>query len=175
MSDGASVFVGRKSGVGAKFLELNKKIIVWHCLSHRLELSIADAKTSFPQFKLFQDVLNGIYKFYSKSSKNTNDIKLISDELDQTFIKIGKIFDVRWAASSYNTVCAVINNLEALIKHFSAKKNVSKDKDRTEKISFILENLRSMEFQKKSTNHSEGSKRVSITKLAITKKEFKPN
>ena len=45
VSDGASTFVDRKSGVGVKFIELNPKTINWHCLCHRLELSIADAKS----------------------------------------------------------------------------------------------------------------------------------
>ncbi|KAF2879732.1 hypothetical protein ILUMI_26436, partial [Ignelater luminosus] len=39
-SDGASTMLGRKSGVAAKLLESFPKIIVWHCLNHRLQLSL---------------------------------------------------------------------------------------------------------------------------------------
>ena len=35
-SDGASVMLGRDSGVGARLQENFPKIVIWHCLSHRL-------------------------------------------------------------------------------------------------------------------------------------------
>ena len=79
VSDGASMFVGKNSGVGMKFLQLNNNIVIWHCLCHRLELSLSQTRSSFTQFKKFQDVLNQIYKFYSTSSKYTGEIKQTSE------------------------------------------------------------------------------------------------
>lgn len=131
-----------------KFLELNKKIVIWHCLCHRLELAISDAKASSNQFSQFQEVFNKIYKFYSTSSTNCNEIKKISSELDKKFKKIGKIFTIRWSASSYNTVCAVLNNLDALKNHFSKRMILCKNKDKKQEMAYILENLRSPSFVK---------------------------
>lgn len=39
-SDGASAMLGRKAGV---FTRLKSKLIGWHCLNHRLKLSVGDA------------------------------------------------------------------------------------------------------------------------------------
>ena len=42
-SDGASVMLGRKAGMFAKLKSMFPNIIGWHCLNHRLELSVGDA------------------------------------------------------------------------------------------------------------------------------------
>ena len=42
-SDGISVKMGKKSGVAKKLMEKYPDIIVWHCLNHRLQLSVGDA------------------------------------------------------------------------------------------------------------------------------------
>jgi len=39
-SDGASVMTGKKSGVTAKLCEKIPKLFTWHCLCHRLKLSV---------------------------------------------------------------------------------------------------------------------------------------
>ena len=172
VSDGASVFVGKKSGVGIKFLQLNKSIVIWHCLCHRLELSISQAKSSMTQFKNFQDVLNEIYKFYSTSSKNTNEIKEISSELDRKFKKIGKIFTIRWSASSYKTVCAVLNNLEALRTHFQSKMILTKDKEKKEKLKFVLNALRSKSFGKNLRIMEESLKELTSLSCRLQQKNM---
>lgn len=172
VSDGASVFVGKKSGVGVKFLQMNKNIVIWHCLCHRLELSISNTKSSMVQFKHFQEVLNQIYKFYSTSSKNTNEIKEISSELDQRFKKIGRIFTIRWSASSYNTVSAVLNNLEALKAHFSAKMILCKDKEKKEKLKFVLESLRSKSFEKNLKILHEALKELTSLSCRLQRKNL---
>ena len=141
-SDGASTFTGKKSGVGALFVDKYPKIIVWHCLAHRLELSIGDAKASFEQFNNIVGVLNIIYAFYSQSPKNTEEIKDISKELGTVFKKIGKVFTIRWAASSLATVNAVLKNLESLKTHFQAKSILEKDASKKSKLIHVLDNLR---------------------------------
>lgn len=42
-SDGASVMLGKKAGVYAKLKAKYPDIVGWHCLNHRLELSVGDA------------------------------------------------------------------------------------------------------------------------------------
>ena len=145
-SDGASTFTGRKSGVGALFVNKYPKIIVWHCLAHRLELSISDVKSSFDQFDEIVSVLKIVYAFYSQSPKNTDEIKKISKDLGTSFKKIGKIFTIRWAASSHATIDAVLKNLEALKQHFQTKSILEKDGTKKQNLKYVLESLRSETF-----------------------------
>jgi len=67
--------------------------------------------------------------------------------LDQNLMKIGKIFTIRWVASSEKTLKAVWNNFEALNKHFSnsAIDNLRNSKERS-KYSGLLRILASVEF-----------------------------
>lgn len=40
VSDGASVMLGGESGVGTPFVIKYPNIVLWHCLNHRIELSV---------------------------------------------------------------------------------------------------------------------------------------
>ena len=42
-SDGASVMLGRTSGVAQTIAEAYPNIVTWHCANHRLELAVNDA------------------------------------------------------------------------------------------------------------------------------------
>ena len=42
-ADGSAAMVGKKSGVLTKLKEKFPKIMLWHCLCHRVELAVADA------------------------------------------------------------------------------------------------------------------------------------
>ena len=48
-------------------------------------------------------------------------MKEIAENLDAQLLKIGKVLNTRWVASSYRTVLAVWNNYEPLYWHFKAK------------------------------------------------------
>jgi len=39
-TDGASVMTGRKTGVVAQLKQKFPNVVSWHCLNHRLELSV---------------------------------------------------------------------------------------------------------------------------------------
>ena len=41
--DGVSVMLSRRSGVGTQISSKNLRVILWHYLNHRLELSVSDA------------------------------------------------------------------------------------------------------------------------------------
>ena len=150
----------------------NPNTIIWHCLCHRLELSVADAKASFKQFATFTEVLREIYKFYSQSSKNTAEIKAISAELDQKFQKIGKVFTIRWSASSFNTVKAVKNNLEPLVKHFQLKYIICKEESKKERLRFVLTNLRSKVFSENLNIIYEALEELTILSSLLQKRDL---
>ena len=59
-SDGASVMLGKKNGGAAKLKDRFPRLLTWHCLNHRLELSVNDAVkccTQINPFKIFLDTL----------------------------------------------------------------------------------------------------------------------
>ena len=122
--DGASVMLGVHSGVGARLKKKFPALLLWHCLSHHLELAISDAVSSINGFYPIQAFFDKIYSVYSYSSKLERQLCEISIDLDSKLKKIGKIFTVSWIASSYRAVKALWNDNPALYVHF---KKLSKD------------------------------------------------
>jgi len=59
-SGGASVMIGRKTGVASRLLQKYLQIAVWHCLAHRLELAVHDTVVKVAginNLKKFMDVI----------------------------------------------------------------------------------------------------------------------
>lgn len=63
-TDGASVMVGKKSGVVTRLRKKYPKLFTWHCFNHRLELSISNTikdVRGIDHFKCFMDKLYSLY------------------------------------------------------------------------------------------------------------------
>ena len=117
-SDGASVMLGKNNGVGTRIAKKYPNTILWHCLNHRLELSVSDAikkVNAINHLKIFFDKL---YSLYSRSPKNQRELNECSSAVHEQVKKIGRLLDTRWVASSYRTVKAVWCSYESLCKHF---------------------------------------------------------
>ena len=58
------------------------------------------------------------------------ELQECAESLNKKILKIGKIFDIRWVASSFKTTKAVLNNLESLYDHFldAAESRIGKEK-----------------------------------------------
>uniref|UniRef100_A0A3P9KAD0 DUF4371 domain-containing protein n=1 Tax=Oryzias latipes TaxID=8090 RepID=A0A3P9KAD0_ORYLA len=106
-SDGASVMLGVKSGVGKLLKDDFPSIVLWHCLNHRLELAVDQALDKTGGTKDFQAFLDSLYSLYSQSPKNMRELS-----------EIGRVFSVRWVASSWRAVNAVWQSYSALAQHF---------------------------------------------------------
>ena len=110
--------LGSKSGVATRLKESFPQLIVWHCLNHRIELAVTDSieqiEGCFPMISFFKK----IYSIYSTSPKRCRELHEIAEDLEMQVKKIGKIFSIRWVASSYRTVNAVWSNYPALHRHF---------------------------------------------------------
>ena len=106
-SDGASVMLGRRSGVGIRLKNDFPNIILWHCLSHRLQLVLDDSVTDIKQVNHFKIFMNKIYTIFHQSNKNQMELFKISKELGQQIIKIGRVFGPRWSACSLRAALAV--------------------------------------------------------------------
>ncbi len=146
-SDGASVMLGKKSGVASLLAEKYPNIIRWHCLNHRLELAVSSAIKEVTAVNHFQVFFDKLYTLYSRSPKNKHEIDSCAAELGLQLNKIGRIFNVRWVASSFRTVAAVWKDYPALCKHFQ---NAAADTNRStqDRASFqgMLKRIQSPEF-----------------------------
>ncbi|XP_041845659.1 E3 SUMO-protein ligase KIAA1586-like [Melanotaenia boesemani] len=130
VSDGASVMLGKKSGVATRLTWRFPKLFVWHCMNHRLELAVSDAVDEVNSVNHFKAFIQKLYSLYSVSNKNERELVNAAAEVGSQLLRIGRILDVRWVASSFRTVRAVWTSLGALVQHF---KNACSDEIRSTK------------------------------------------
>ena len=95
VSDGAGVMVRSRSGVATRVRMKFPDLFVWHCLNHRLELSVGDVLRDVTEVNHFQSFVDSIYCMYSMSPKNQFQIRKISLDLNIELMKIGRIFGFR--------------------------------------------------------------------------------
>lgn len=119
-TDGASVMLGKHAGVYTQLKAQFPNLIGWHCFNHRLELSVHDAVEACSEVNHFKIFIQKLYTLYSASPKNRRALETCAGELGVQLLKIGKILDVRWVASSFRTVRAVWVNYCALHAHFTS-------------------------------------------------------
>jgi len=119
-TDGASVMLGRKCGVLAKLQQTYPNIIGWHCINHRLELSVHDVVKCMTDINHLKSFMDKLYSLYSRSPKARRELQECAAELGSQVYKIGRILDVRWSASSFRTVKAVWKSYASLHAHFAA-------------------------------------------------------
>ena len=94
-SDGASVMVGRKSGVATKLKDLFPHLITWHYLNHRLELAVSDAASETQGRNHFRSFMDCLYALYSRSPLAQlplaqTQLETDAAELDIQLKKIGR-------------------------------------------------------------------------------------
>ena len=121
--------------------------ILWHCLNHRLELSVSDAikkENAINHFKIFFDKL---YSLYSRSPKNQRELNECSSAVHEQVKKIGRLLDTRWVASSYRTVKSVWCSYESLCKHFeTASQDLHRDSTERAMFNGMGKRIQSPEF-----------------------------
>ena len=122
-SDGASVMVGRKSGVATKLTDLFPQLITWHCLNHRLEVAVSDAPLETQGINHFRSFMDCLFALYSRSPLAQTKLEIEAAELEVQFKKIGRVLSTRWVSSSYKTVSTVWRDYEALAAHFATRLN----------------------------------------------------
>ncbi|XP_071169572.1 zinc finger protein 862-like [Mytilus edulis] len=127
-SDGASVMVGRKSGVAARLKQRNPELVNVHCIAHRLALAAAQATDNIPYLKKFKDLLQQIFKFYQNSAVRMSGLKEIETILGGPQLKMKEVLDTRWLSHD-RAVTAIRECLPALIA--SLEREASERSDAT--------------------------------------------
>jgi hypothetical protein len=147
--DGASVMLGRRSGVATLLQVQFPSLIIWHCLNHRLELAVHDTLKEVSATNHFKIFIDSLYSLYSQSPKNQRELKEAARELDIVINKIGRILDTRWVASSFRTVAAVWKAYLPLCRHFEeASQDNSRSSTERAKYAGLLRRLHSPQFLK---------------------------
>lgn len=128
-TDGASVLTGKVSGLIARLKTDFPNVQAVHCLAHRLELAVHDSLKAVTGTNYFDIFISKLYAIYHQSPKNTRLLKEAALALETRLLQIGKIFTIRWVASSFKTVKAVWQDFPALAKQL---KEASEDPKRTD-------------------------------------------
>ncbi|KAG0419175.1 hypothetical protein HPB47_004292 [Ixodes persulcatus] len=145
--DGASVMLGKHSGVAKLLEDTFPNLITWHCSAHRLELAVGDTVRDVQGINHFKIFMDKLYCLYSSSPKNRRELESCAKDLNASLLCVGRVLDTRWVASSFRTVNAVMTSYPSLYTHFM-KCSEDPKRDTKEKAQYIglAERLSSVEF-----------------------------
>ncbi|XP_070564960.1 zinc finger protein 862-like [Ptychodera flava] len=95
-SDGASVMVGRKTGVATRMRQRNPMMLNVHCVAHRLALAAAQAMEGVKYLQRLSNILQQLYYYYQNSAVRMAGLKEIEVILAEPQIKLKQAKSVRW-------------------------------------------------------------------------------
>ena len=85
--DGASVMMGKKSGVAKQLQDIAQyPLCIIHCVAHNLELAVLDAIKQTPYLAIFEETVKSVFKFYFYSPKRRHEVNEIAAILDQDHV-----------------------------------------------------------------------------------------
>ncbi|XP_008179456.1 E3 SUMO-protein ligase KIAA1586-like [Acyrthosiphon pisum] len=88
-----------------------------------------------------------LYSLYSRSPKNQIELREHCTSLNEFFLKIGKVLDVRWVASSFRTISVIWKIYPALYNHLvQASKDTLRDSKTKSKYSGLSKRLGCIQF-----------------------------
>lgn len=107
--DGASVMMGKKSGVA---VQIQKKVpppvVILHCVAHNLELAVLDAVKTIPYLETFDETIRQVFKFYYYSPKKRREVNAVSEILDENPANFSSnIEKTRWLSSRHRALAAM--------------------------------------------------------------------
>ena len=94
--DGASVMLGKLTGVAARIKERNKCLFITHCIAHRLALACNSAEKQVAFCKYVENIMKLVYNFFSNSSKRIDILHKYQEILEHPILKIKQIYEIRW-------------------------------------------------------------------------------
>lgn len=148
VTDGASVMVGKRSGVATRLKEENPLLINIHCICHRLALSCTDTNESIKYIKTVETILRQLWQFFENSPKRMaaylkvqTDMKniMLGEEAKKSVGKrLKKACRTRWL-SFQAAVDAIVSDYESVLQTLSQM-----DDDAT--ACGLLKKMRSFQF-----------------------------
>jgi hypothetical protein len=126
--------IGQHKGLAALLTATFPLIKSFHCMAHRLELK--QSTDTVNTVSHFRDLVDAIYKEYSMAPKNQREIDIIAEDLAVQFMKVQKVFDVRWVFLSFMSVTALLTDLPALHAHFVKLSPPESDRSGKEKAKY---------------------------------------
>lgn len=82
-TDGASVMLGKKEGVGAKLAQQCQSLITVHCNNHRLALAARDSFKGIPEMLKIEELLSGLYNFFHWSPNRSNSLRAVQEAFNE--------------------------------------------------------------------------------------------
>ena len=148
-SDGASVMVGKKSGVAARLKQVNPALLNVHCICHRLALACTDSNESLNYIKNLEIWLRQLWQYFENSPQRMSAYLKIQTELKvirlnrqtvkRVVKRLKKACRTRWL-SLEAAVKAVKDDYEALLQ------TLSKFEKQDATASGLLKKMRTLKF-----------------------------
>lgn len=147
-TDGASNLQGEMNGALALLKKkINTDFVVFHCMAHKLELAVHDVLKTQTQLVHFQSFVDSLYAHFSRSPKNQNQLRAVALQLHVNLLKVVRVFDIRWVASSYRSVHAIWKSYASLVEHFEyCSKDASRNGRERAKCNGICQKLKKWIF-----------------------------
>ena len=156
-ADGASVNLGKKSGLAALLRKEVPFLVDFHCLPHRLELALIELQKSCKSVDTVYNILHLIWKTYHYSPKSVRELKSIAEELETNILKPTQVKGTRWlphvsralkvfvgrtSASATGQYAAVLMHMEDL----SVNSKNADSKGRAQHVSVEMKNIHFVAF-----------------------------
>ena len=145
--DGASVMMGKKSGVAKQLQDIAQHpVCIIHCVAHNLELAVLDAIKQTPYLAIFEETVKSVFKFYFYSPKRRREVNEIAAILNQDHVYYSGVQTTRWVASRFRAINALERHFLTTITHLQHKSQTKGDDGA--KAKGILQNLQCEKFVK---------------------------
>ena len=125
-SDGASVMVGRVSGVATRMKAHNPELVFIHCGAHRVALASSQAATQIPYLKKFDSHLTTLYYHFENSPVREAALHHIQEIMGDPELKLKKAIHTRWLSHD-QAISAIRRTLSSIIT--TLEKEVTEDDD----------------------------------------------
>lgn len=147
-SDGASVMVGKNSGVYALLKREIPYLLSLHCVAHKLELAFQDAAKDVVLFREAKELLQGLWKYYHYSPKAVRELKELAQSVGDRAYRTVKAGGSRWVPHLERALTVLLTkNFQLIVLHFEhAVEARDSSKDMQGRAQNYLKKLKSYKF-----------------------------
>ncbi|XP_063437754.1 zinc finger protein 862-like [Mytilus trossulus] len=117
-TDGASVMLGKSSGVVKRISDMTSKPVhAIHCSAHRIELAYKDAIKMVKIWQRCDALMLNIYLFYKYSPLNRSNLQASFKSLDQKMLTPTRVGGTRWVPHHERALTTILHGKEAITQH----------------------------------------------------------